>query len=489
MKFFRPSVFIVLSLLGCGLLSSPARAYTSSDYYNAGLQLYNAKNYPQAVQYFGAAISLDPNNAAALQGRANSYYALGQYPQALDDYQKVQALQPSPPLAAMIQALQAKVGAGSPALPPGANGAPPVSSPSVPGGPLNDSFAQGVALFQQHQYAQAVPLFQTAVQENPEDAKAYYYLGVAQMQSGDMKDAAVALGISNKLNPNPSVAAYVDQIKAYLSRRDQKWVDKQIRRGGGPEEQAASKRFGIRLEPALFAGNLKDFNNDAEYDQTFIRQEQQTDPSLTYNATVPTGYLGIGVEPVVRLGSSFELGIPLAILPVGEVSESATGSQQGNDFSQSYTISAISIGLTGRYLIGLGKGLQLFVGGGPCLIPVIIDYNLSTPSGLASGTFTSVGFGGQIQLGLDWHLGSTFVVSPFGGFQFASASAFTGTITGSGNGGTPVSETGQLEVTTNSNGSAIYFLQNGQTAINTNDRPAQVDLSGPFGGIQLSAFF
>ncbi len=175
---------------------------------NAGLQLYNAKNYPQAARHFGAAISLDPNNVAALRGQANSYYALGQYQQALDDYQKVQALQPSPQLASMIQALQAKVGAGAPAPQSASPGAP-----SVPGAAPGDSFAQGVALFQQQQYAQSVPLFQKAVQENPNDSKAYYYLGVAQVQSGDMKNAAVALGLSNKLNPSPSVAVYVDRVK------------------------------------------------------------------------------------------------------------------------------------------------------------------------------------------------------------------------------------------------------------------------------------
>ncbi len=77
MKPFWLSILITLSAVGCFFLSSNAEAYTSADYYNAGLQLYNAKNYQQAAQYFGAAISLDPNNAAALQGQANSYYALG----------------------------------------------------------------------------------------------------------------------------------------------------------------------------------------------------------------------------------------------------------------------------------------------------------------------------------------------------------------------------------------------------------------------------
>src|SRR6266852_9002702 len=95
-----------LSLIIIFMFSGTAYAVTSADYAKAGLQLYNQKNYAQAVQYYGAAISLDPNNAAALQGRANCYYILGQLPQALGDYQKVYAVAPSSQLSQFIQALQ-----------------------------------------------------------------------------------------------------------------------------------------------------------------------------------------------------------------------------------------------------------------------------------------------------------------------------------------------------------------------------------------------
>jgi tetratricopeptide (TPR) repeat protein len=495
MKPSRLSILITFSVVGCFLLCSNAGAYTASDYYNAGLQLYNAKNYQQAAQYFGAAISLDPNNTPALQGQANSYYSLGQYQQALDDYQKVRALQPSPQLASMIQALQAKVGpAASTTAPPVAGS---LAAPPAPGAPASDSFAQGVALFQQQQYAQAVPLFQKAVQENSNDSKAYYYLGIAQIQTGDMKDAAVALGLSNKINPNPSVSAYVDRVKSRLSPEDQQWVDNQIASGnaGGSQSASASqpKAFGVRFEPSIFLVSLKDFDADAQANQAAVSQDQQFDPSETFNATVPTGYFGGGVEPVVRLGASFEIGLPFAILPVGTVSESYSDSQ-GNTDSESYNISAFSIGLNARYLMNIGKDMQVFIAGGPRFIPISIDYKSSSSdtSGTfdsKSGTFTSSAFGGQIQLGLDWHLGDTFVVSPFGGFQFASANLFTGTLTDNPTGGTATSNPAQLEVTKTSNGNQIYFLQKGQTPVSTSDRPVQMDLSGPFGGLQLSAFF
>src|ERR1019366_7709513 len=97
------------------ILSGRVYAVTSAEYAAAGLQLYNQKNYPQAIQYYSAAISLDPNNAAALQGRANCYYSQGQLPQAISDYQKVYAIAPSPQLSQFIQALQAKAGTNAPA--------------------------------------------------------------------------------------------------------------------------------------------------------------------------------------------------------------------------------------------------------------------------------------------------------------------------------------------------------------------------------------
>ena len=107
-------------------------------------RLYNAKNYPQAIQYFSAAIQLDPNNLPALQGRANCYYLQGQYPQALQDYHRVEALSPSDQLSQFIQSIQAKVGSNTP-------------SSTAPSQPQSDkaSFNQGVALFNQKQFSQA----------------------------------------------------------------------------------------------------------------------------------------------------------------------------------------------------------------------------------------------------------------------------------------------------------------------------------------------
>ena len=56
----RFSVTAFLLLLAVGV-----QAQTSDVYYQAGLKLYSSQDYSRALQYFGAAIKLDPQNAAA----------------------------------------------------------------------------------------------------------------------------------------------------------------------------------------------------------------------------------------------------------------------------------------------------------------------------------------------------------------------------------------------------------------------------------------
>jgi len=473
------SLLILVLAVFYSFFASAAQAYTSTDYYNAGLQLYNAQNYAQAVQYFSAAIQVDPNNAAALQGRANCYYAQGQYQQALDDYQRVQALSPNPQLASMIQALQAKVGTTS-AAPPPQPGAPPPQ----PG--TEDSFAQGTALFQQRQYAQAIPFFQKAAQDNPQNANAYYYLGACQMQTGDMKDAAVALGISNKLNPNASVGNYVAQIKSRLSPDDQQWVDGQITASAnasaaGISAPANPKNFGIRFEPALVLPGMGDFNAEAKAGQAAAKAEQSLDPNLSYSASVPAGYPNIAFEPVYKVSPQFEVGLPIALGLVGSFTEASGSSSASGGVTDTitYNLSAFSIGFEARYIASLGKDMDLFVGGGPMIVPV--SMNLTVTNTNANVNSTAMGFGGQLQVGMDYKLGDSFTVGPFAGYQFVSASGFTGTYQGTNY---------ELYFATNPSSGQYPLITDGPPGSPPQGtRPLAVDLSGPFFGIGISAFF
>ena len=513
MKFHLPLFVFLASLFLGAFATGTTQAYTSTDYYNAGLQLYKAQNYQQAIQYFSAAIQIDPTDSSALQGRANSYYSLGQYQQALDDYQKVQTLQPNPQLASMIQALQAKLGTNAATAAPLPGQATSPEAPLAPPSPATDSFAQGVALYQQRQYAQAAPLFQKAAQDNPTDSKAYYYLGVCQMQQGDMKDAAVDLGISNKLNPNPSVAGYVDRLKSRLAPDDQQWVDSQISAAGSGNPQAAkspttassSKTFGIRLEPSILLFSLGDFNTNAQSWSGGAVAAQPSDPSLSYNGIVPTASLDLAFEPVLNLGPDLQVGLPVNLMPVGTASDNLQDNN-GVTFMDSYNITGLSIGLDLRYFFMKGDWRPYVCAGG-LVAPINIEYSASANQGTtqlysASGNFAGVAAGGQFSAGLDWHLGDTFVVSPFAGFQFAGGNSFQATI----NSGSPgAGQTTQLYVIPTSVGNVIAPVSNGKLVlpvlngsqpslaadsdIPSGSRPLEIDLSGPYAGIQVSAFF
>lgn len=102
------------------ILSAPAAfaQATAQQYLNAGNQLYGAKDYTRAVQYYRAAIQMDPNNAAAYQGLGSGQYALGQKREALASFERSLQLNPNnPALAGFTQRLRTEVGSAAPGLP------------------------------------------------------------------------------------------------------------------------------------------------------------------------------------------------------------------------------------------------------------------------------------------------------------------------------------------------------------------------------------
>jgi tetratricopeptide (TPR) repeat protein len=339
-KYFIFSA-LMFSLLGF-FCSSQAFAYSSADYYKAGLKLYSVKNYDQAVRYFGAAIQLDPNNTAAIQARGNCHYALGDYSGALADYQKVQAISPSDALAQFISKMQAKINSTSSAA-PAPNAAP------------NPNFTQGVSYFQQKLYTQAAACFQQAAQQDPNNYKPYYYLFYSQMMLGDTKDAAVALGICNLKRPNASTEAYYNKLKMRLSPDDAQWVNRQVAETQNgkayavKDDFAAPNTFGIRLEPTLQTFNIPFLLTFEQYEQT-IAQNAGT----SFVANVPTGSIDFTLEPTFRITSNIEIGLPISYDSIGTYSDS-------EGITISYT--DISIGLDARYFLMTGD-FQPFIGGG-----------------------------------------------------------------------------------------------------------------------------
>jgi hypothetical protein len=127
-------IILILSFFLTSTTALFAQA-TADQYLAAGNQLYAAKNYPQAIQYYQASVQLNPNSAAAYQGLGNCYYLQGQKDQALDNYQKALNLDPTnASLASFVQALKAQGVTGTQASPAASTAAanPTSSSPAGP---------------------------------------------------------------------------------------------------------------------------------------------------------------------------------------------------------------------------------------------------------------------------------------------------------------------------------------------------------------------
>lgn len=54
-----------------------------------GDNLYNNKNYINAIEYYNQSIKLNPNNVKSIYRRGRSYEEIGKYKKAYDDYMKV----------------------------------------------------------------------------------------------------------------------------------------------------------------------------------------------------------------------------------------------------------------------------------------------------------------------------------------------------------------------------------------------------------------
>jgi tetratricopeptide (TPR) repeat protein len=86
----------MLLLAGLFILSGQeAFSQTPGSMMTTANQLYAARDYSKAIQYYQAAIKSNPNDASAYQGLGNCYYALGQKSQALEAYDKSLTLNPA----------------------------------------------------------------------------------------------------------------------------------------------------------------------------------------------------------------------------------------------------------------------------------------------------------------------------------------------------------------------------------------------------------
>jgi len=438
MSLFRRSLMFMLTMvLLMGAAVSPSLGQATADqYYQAGLQLYTAKDYTRAIQYFDAALKMDPNNIGALRGAGNCYVSLNQPAQALPYYEKALAANPSDTqLAQFVESLKAQAGSAAPA----ATGA---ADPAAAAPATGAAYAQGKALFDQKQYAAAIPLFQQALTENPLDANAHYYLGYSQYVSGDKKNAALSFARTNRISPNATADSYAQRIRATLSPEEALWVDAELAKGlattaAKPATAPAKKKsFGIRLVGGLQKFTLGDLKTDSDAKLAYTAILQEDDPSIGLEGNIPSGGLVIAVEPFVPMGNSFELGLHFETLGVGTYEYTISNGQPGDmEYinSASMKISAMPLGLGGRFCFSPPeKKVRPFLGFSVLYMLANIDYtgrykHYSDPEETQSAKLKGSALGGGLSLGFDFAFGSGFKLSPFVGFRMLKVKNFKGT--------------------------------------------------------------
>lgn len=95
--------------LSQGLGSAPKALTTPDELYGYATGLYNEGRYNEAAEAFYQAVTAKADFWDAYQGLGNSYYALGKFAEALQCYEQVLAVNPTPELEEFVQTIRAQV--------------------------------------------------------------------------------------------------------------------------------------------------------------------------------------------------------------------------------------------------------------------------------------------------------------------------------------------------------------------------------------------
>jgi tetratricopeptide (TPR) repeat protein len=148
-------------------------------YFNLGTLHTKKQQYTEAEAAYKKAIEIDPNNGDAYTGLANIYNAQKKFDLAADASSKASQL----------------------------------SSAAGGGGNAEALYNQGVILFNGQKFAESKVQFEASVKADPNFAPAYYQLGMAALNLGQIPDAVAALEKYLEIAPDGPKAG---EVKAAL---------------------------------------------------------------------------------------------------------------------------------------------------------------------------------------------------------------------------------------------------------------------------------
>jgi tetratricopeptide (TPR) repeat protein len=448
--------------------NAQAASPQAQQYYQAGTALYNQKNYSQAAKYYQAAFKISPNYAEAYQGIGSCWYAMGNIPYAKAYFNK--ALQLNPNNTRLAQFVQSMGGGQATAA----------ATPAAGG----DALAQGTALFQQKQYASAIVYFQQAIQQNPNDYRAYYYAGYSYYVTKDNKNAALYFELANQKQPNASIKAYGDRIKSGLVPDDQRWVEDQVAKlsqGGAVAQGTSEKKSSFGIHVLGGAGFLMP-------DPAQIIAAAQAAQTVKLDGITPDSIPYGGIEAFIPLGQNLEVGLGVGMSPAGNLTYTSV---YGNatTFKYDYNTSILDVTLGGKYYFGDSK-MRFYFGLGADICPTSINFtktqldasgapdstsdsNYKTGASV-TGSYSTMAIGGHVQFGVDFSMGPGISVGPYLGYRYLNADSF---------------KSGTDGLVINSDNSDVGPGASVLWAGGTNFAPLKLDYSTVMGGINLTFSF
>jgi hypothetical protein len=384
-----------------------------------------------------------------------------------------------------VRTLQTQV-AAAPAAPAAA--APTAAAPAAGMGLAGaNPLSQGSALFQQKQYAASIPYFLQAAQQTPNDYRPYYYAGYAYYMTRDTRNAALYFGVANLKQPNASIKAYADRIKASLPAADQQWVDGQlVRFAQGPAVAAAGQAGGITGGFHILGG--------IEYlmaDPTAIIDNVKAAQSVSLTGTTPNVVGFPQIQPFVQIGDSFEINLGLGYFPVGNMSyttfdyahEYNLSLQTPDVWKYTFNTTVVTVDLGVKILFG-DKSVKGYLGVGGGISPITmkllkISYDpTATVPGLSddmsSGDYSTMAVNAQAILGVDFSVGKGVALGPYVGYRYLSATDFK--------------NSGSTLVVDTLNG-AVGVSGSPNMPLADPVKPLSLDFSGIEGGVNLTFSF
>jgi tetratricopeptide (TPR) repeat protein/tRNA A-37 threonylcarbamoyl transferase component Bud32 len=166
--------FIIVAIL-CWITVRPKDISLAKEFYQDGINKYEAQNYKAAIANFSQAIDINPDYAEAYNRRGDSYYRLGDYKNSLTDSSAAIRLNPKD---------------------------------------ANSYYDRGFSLYSLNDYNGAIADYNQAIELDPQNAEYYYARGLARNKIKDGQRAFDDFSKAISLNRELAVA-YIERGKIH----------------------------------------------------------------------------------------------------------------------------------------------------------------------------------------------------------------------------------------------------------------------------------